>query len=67
VNFVKNGEGKDDAPCSGAPTSAMDECHVEQVKSSLDHACSTLCLAIATEVSISPASVCRIVTNSLGK
>jgi len=67
VNSINNGKETDNAPCSGAPTSATDECHVEQVKSVLEHACSTSCLEIAMEVSISSASVCRILTNSLGK
>jgi len=36
VNAIKSDrEERDDAPCSGAQTSATDECHVEQVKSFL--------------------------------
>jgi len=37
VNAIKNGwEETDDAPCSGAPTSGMDESHMEQGKSDLN-------------------------------
>jgi len=68
VNTIKNGPKEiDDAPHSGPPTSAMDEHHMEQVKSVLEHTCSILCMAIATEVKISPASVCLILISSLGK
>jgi hypothetical protein len=49
------------------PTSATDECHMEQVKSVLECMCSILCTAVATEVRISPASVYCILTNSLGR
>jgi len=66
-SFKNGGKETDSAPCSGAPTSATDECHMEQVKSVREHACSISCLAIVKEVSISPASVCHIFTNSLGK
>jgi len=49
VNVFKNGwEETDDASRSGAPTSATDECRVEQVKSVHEST------AIATEVRISP-------------
>ena len=44
-----------------------DECHMEQVKSVLEHTCSVSCMAFATEVGISPASVYHILTSSLGK
>jgi len=37
VSTFKNGwEERDGASRSGAPTSAMDECHMEQVKSVLN-------------------------------
>jgi len=66
VNATKNGREKtDDASRSGASTSAMDERHVEQVKSVLECTYSISCTAIATEVRISPASVYLI--NSLRK
>jgi hypothetical protein len=45
---------------------AMDECHVKQVKSVLEHMHSISCIAVATEV-ISPTSVYHTFTNSLGK
>jgi hypothetical protein len=49
VNAFENGwEETDSASRSGTPTSVMDECRVEQVKSVLE------CTAIATEVRISP-------------
>jgi hypothetical protein len=64
VNSVKNDKETDDAPCSGAPTSATHECHMEQVKSVLDQACSTSCLAFAAEVSIFPARVFFYVSSS---
>jgi hypothetical protein len=68
VNAFENGpEETDDAPRSGAPTLVMDECHMEQVKSVLERTCSILCMAIATEVRISPASVCHVLSSSLGK
>jgi hypothetical protein len=38
VNAIKNGrEETDDASHSSAPTSVTDECHMEQVKSVLEH------------------------------
>jgi len=68
MNAIKNGpEERNDAPRSGAPTSATDERHMEQVKSVLEHTCSIFCMEIATEVTIFPASVCRILTSYLGK
>jgi transposase len=68
VNFIKNGRKQtDDALRSGAPTTATDELHVNQVKFVLEGTRSISCMAIATEVRISPASVYRILTNSLGK
>jgi hypothetical protein len=68
VNSIKNGrEETDDVPCSGAPTTMRDERHVKQVKSVLESVHNISCMAIATEVRISPASVYHILTNSLGK
>jgi transposase len=68
VNSIKNGrEQTDDAPHSGAPTTATDECHVKQLKFVLEGTRSISCTAIATEVGISPASVYCILTNSLGE
>jgi len=68
VNAIKNGqEETDDAPLSGAPTSATDECNMEQVKSVLEHMHSIICMAVATEVRICPANVYHILINSLGK
>ena len=68
VNAIKNcQEETDDAPLIGGPTSATDECNMEQVKSVLEHMHSIICTAIATEVRISPAYVYHILTNSLGK
>jgi len=65
---AKNGwEETDDVSCSGAPTSTTDERHMEQVKSVLECMCSISCTAVATEVRVSPASLDRILTNSLGK
>jgi len=46
---------------------ATDECHMEQVQPVLECIQSISCMAIATEVRISPASVYHILTNSLGK
>jgi hypothetical protein len=46
---------------------AMDDSHVKQVKSVLEGMCSISCMAIATEVGISPVSVYHILPNSLGK
>jgi len=54
-------------PCKGASTSAMDECHIVQMKSVLEYTHSISCTAVATEVGISPASVYCIFTKSLGK
>jgi len=67
VNAIENGPEEIDAPCSGAPTLATDERHMEQVKSVLECTCSILCMEIATEVRISPAGVWCILTSSLGK
>jgi len=68
VNIIKNGQKEsNDAPHSGAPTSAMDEYHMEQVKSVFECMHSISCMAIATEIRISPAGVYHIFTNSLGK
>jgi hypothetical protein len=68
VNATKNGrEKRNDASRIGASTSAMDECHVEQVKSILERTYSISCRAIVTEVRISPASVYLILINSLRK
>jgi hypothetical protein len=44
-----------------------DERHVEQVQSVIKSTHSISCMAIATEVRISPATVYRILTSSLGK
>jgi predicted nucleic acid-binding Zn ribbon protein len=46
---------------------ATDERHVKQVKYILECTHSISCTAIASEVRISPASVYRILANSLGK
>jgi hypothetical protein len=54
-------------PLTVATMSMMDECHMEQVKSVLEHRQSLSCTAMATEVRISPASVYHTLTNSLGK
>jgi len=67
VNVTKNGwEETDDAPRSGAPSSATDERHVEQVTSVLERTRSISCTAIATEVGILTTNVYRIVTDSMG-
>ena len=51
VNAIKSDwEDRDDAPCSGAPTSATDECHVERVKSFLIRMHSVSCSVFAGEV-----------------
>jgi len=64
VKAIKNGrEETGDAPHSGSPT---DECHMEQVKSVLEHTHSISCMATITEVGISP-NVYHILNNSLGK
>jgi hypothetical protein len=61
VNAIKNGrEEKDDALRSAAPTSVMDEHHMEHVHS-------ISCKATDMEVRISLASVYCILTISLGK
>jgi hypothetical protein len=54
VNGIKNGweEETDNTLCSGAPTSATDDRHMEQVKSECMRSIS--CKAIATVVRISP-------------
>ena len=58
VNDIKNGWAEtDDASHCAAPKSAMDERHVEKVKSVLECTCNISCMATATEVRISPASV----------
>jgi len=68
VNAIKNGRERTvDASHSGASTSAMEERHVEQVKSILECTYSISCMAVATEVGTSPASVYHILTNTLGK
>jgi hypothetical protein len=68
VKAIKNGqEETSDAPHGGAPTSARDERHMEQVKSVLEHTHSISCMATVTRNGISPASVYHILTNSLGK
>jgi hypothetical protein len=54
-----------DASHSGASTSAVDECHAEQVKSILERTYSISCMAVATEVRISPAGVYLILMSSL--
>ena len=51
------GKRQGDASHSGGPTSVMDECHMEQVESVLEHTHIISCMAVATEVGISPASV----------
>ena len=68
VSTISNGrEEIDDAPCSGASTLVMDECHVEQMKSVLECTYSISCKAITTDVRISPASVYCNFPKSLGK
>ena len=68
MNAIKNDqEETDSAPCSVATMSVVDECHMEQVTSVLERIHSISCMAMATDVGISPASVYHIVTNSLGK
>lgn len=68
VSTIRNcWEEIDDAPCSGASTSVMDECHVEQMKSVLECTHSISCIAITTDVRISPAVVYCNFPNSLGK
>jgi len=55
-----------DRLCSSntAPTSVTDEHHMEQEKSVLEIRHSISCVAIATDVRISPESVPHILTNS---
>ena len=49
VNAIKNGLEKTDSACHiEAPTLAMDESHMDQVKSVLEHTCSISCMTIAT-------------------
>jgi len=68
INVIKNGHKEsNDASHSGASTLAMDECHMEQVKSVFECMHSISCMAIPAEVRISPAGVYHIFTNSLGK
>jgi hypothetical protein len=68
VNDIKNGWAEtDNAPHCAAPTSVVDEHHVEQVKSVLQYTCNISCMANATEVRISPASVYCTFMNILGK
>jgi hypothetical protein len=58
VNGIKNGwKETDNTPCNGAPTSATDERHMEQVKSVPECMRSISCMAIATKVRISPFTV----------
>jgi hypothetical protein len=64
---LKMARKSNDATHSGAPTSVMDECHMEQVKSVFEHMHNVSCMAIAAEVRISLAGVYHIFTNSLGK
>jgi hypothetical protein len=68
VNAIKNvQEETDSAPHSVATMFTIDESHMEQVKSVLEQIHSISCMAMATGVGISPASVYHIYTNSLGK
>jgi hypothetical protein len=68
MDAVKNSwEGTDNAPRSGVPTSATNECHVEQVKNVLERVLSISCTAVAIEVGISPASVYPFPINNMGK
>jgi hypothetical protein len=54
VNAIKNGwEETDGAPHSAAPTSALDERLTEQVKIVLEHTCSILSKATATDWNLS--------------
>jgi hypothetical protein len=59
----------EDRLCSSniAPTSVTDGHHMEIEKSVLEIMHSILCIAIATDVKISPESVLLILTNSLGE
>ena len=66
VKAIKNGRRQTgDAPHGEAPTSATDECHMEQVKSVLECRHSISCMATVTKVWIFPASVYCTLTNSL--
>jgi hypothetical protein len=68
VNVIKNDQKEsNNATHSGAPTSVMDKCHMERVKSVFEHMHNISCMAIAAEVRISLAGVYHIFTNSLGK
>ena len=68
VKAITNGwKETGDVPHGGAPTSARDERHMEQVQSVPEHTHSISCMATVTENGISPASVYRIPTNSFGK
>ena len=49
VHAIKNGlEETGSACCSGAPTLAMDESHMDRVKSVLENVCSISCMTVAT-------------------
>jgi len=68
VSVIKTDrEETGDASRSGALTLVTDEHHMEQVKYLLEHMCIISCVVFATEVGISPASVYRILANSLGR
>ena len=68
MNVIQNSwKETDDAFHSGASTSAMDECHMKQVKSVFERTLGISFTAIATEVRTCPASVYHIITKSLGK
>jgi len=68
VSSIRNGrEEINDTPRSGALTLVMDECHMEQMKSVLECTRSTSCTVVATDVSISPASVYCNFPTSFGK
>jgi len=55
----------DNAPRRGAPPSTTDERHMEQMKSPFELTRSIYCIAVASEVSLTPACVYPILTNSL--
>jgi AraC-like DNA-binding protein len=59
----------EDRLCSNntAPSLLTDERHMEQEKSVLEITHSISCIAIATDVGVSPESVLHILTNSLGE
>ena len=68
MNAVKNSwERTDNAPRSRVPTLATEGCHMEQVKSVLERWHSISCMAVATEIGISPAGVYPFLINSLEK